>query len=230
VIAWLRAQDPAWRAGITHVSMHTSATYARAARLALPDAVVVVDRFHLVQLANRAVTEYRRELAWARRGRRGRKIDPEWAQRNRLLRAAETLTADENTRMHHAMRSADPSGGLEKCWQGKEMLRRLLALAGKNPDRNLIWNTLTDFYTHCADSEIAQLRRLAWTTHAWQPSIIEGLLTGISNGRTEGYNRIVRHVGRIAFGFRNTANHKRRIRFACTRRSRRAPTGAARSQ
>jgi transposase len=224
VIAWLAEQDPQWKAGITHVSMDTSATYARAARLALPDAVVVVDRFHLVALANRAVTEYRRELAWARRGRRGRKVDPEWAQRNRLLRAGESLTTDEATKMHDAMRVADPSGGLEKCWQGKEMLRALLALAGTDPDRNRIWNQLTDFYVHCADSEIHQLRRLAWTVYAWQPSIIEGLKTGISNGRTEGYNRIVKHVGRIAFGFRSTENHKRRIRFACTRSSRRAPT------
>ena len=224
VIAWLEEQDPEWRARITHVSMDTSATYARAARLALPNAVVVVDRFHLVALANRAVTEDRRELAWARRGRRGRKIDPEWAQRNRLLRAGETLTDDEAKKMHDAMRVADPSGGLEKCWQGKEMLRQLLALAGSDPDRNRIWNQLTDFYIHCADSEIAQLRRLAWTVYAWQPSIIEGLRTGISNGRTEGYNRIVKHVGRIAFGFRNQENQKRRIRFACTRQSRRAPT------
>jgi transposase len=124
-------------------------------------------------------------------------------------------------KLHDAMRTADPSGGLEKCWQGKEMLRRLLALAGTDPDRRVTWNTLTDFHTHCADSEIAQLRRLAWTVHAWQPSIIEDLRTGISNGRTEGYNRIVKHVGRIGFGFRNTENHKRRIRFACTRASRR---------
>ena len=224
VIAWLEAQDPQWRARITHVSMDTSATYARAARIALPDAVIVVDRFHLVALGNRVVTDYRRELAWARRGRRGRKIDPEWAQRNRLLRAGESLTAEESAKMHAAMRVADPSGGLEKCWQGKEKLRSLLALAGTGPDRSLIWKRLTDFYTHCADSEIPQLRRLAWTVNAWQPSIIEGLITGISNGRTEGYNRIVKHVGRIAFGFRNTENHKRRIRFACTRASRRAPT------
>ena len=226
VIAWLKEQNPEWRAAITHVSMDTSATYARAARLALPNAVVVVDRFHLVALANRAVTEYRRELAWARRGRRGRKIDPEWAQRNRLLRAGETLTDDESAKMHDAMRAADPSGGLEKCWRGKEMLRQLLALAGTDPDRSRIWNQLTDFYIHCADSEIAQLRRLAWTVYAWQPSVIEGLLTGISNGRTEGYNRIVKHVGRIAFGFRNQENHKRRIRFAGTRQSRLAPTRA----
>lgn len=224
VIAWLEQQDPEWRARITHISMDTSATYARAARLALPNATVIVDRFHLVALANRAVTEYRRELAWSRRGRRGRKSDPEWAQRNRLLRAAESLTVEETAKLHEAMRTADPSGELEKCWQGKEKLRQLLALAGTTPDRGVIWTRLTDFYQHCADSEIHQLRRLAWTVNAWQPSIIAGIQTGISNGRTEGYNRIVKHVGRIAFGFRNTQNQKRRIRFACTRASRRAPT------
>ena len=104
---------------------------------------------------------------------------------------------------------------LEKCWQAEELIRSLLGLArAGGPDRSLIWQRLTDFYTHCADSEIAQLRRLAWTVNAWQPSVIEGLMTGISNGRTEGYNRIVKHVGRIAFGFRNTGNQKRRIRFA----------------
>jgi len=224
LIDWLQLQDPEWLAGITHVSMDTSATYARAARLALPHAQIIVDRFHLVALGNRAITEYRRELAWTRRGRRGRKIDPEWAQRNRLLRAGETLTAEESAKMHAAMRSADPTGGLEKCWQGKELLRDLLKLAGTGCDRTAIFNALTRFYLHCAESDIAQLRRLAWTVNAWQASIIAGLLTGISNGRTEGYNRIVKHVGRIAFGFRNPVNHKRRIRYASTRRSRRAST------
>jgi transposase len=226
LIEWLQAQDPDWLANITHISMDTSATYARAARLALPDAVVVVDRFHLVALANKAVTDYRRELAWALRGRRGRKCDPEWAQRNRLLRAAETLTPDELAKVQDAVRRADPSGGLEKCWQGKELLRKLLKLAGTNPDRGRIFNALTAFYLHCADSEIAQLRRLAWTVHAWQNSIIAGLHTGISNGRTEGYNRIVKHIGRIAFGFRNQDNQKRRIRYACTRKSRTSTSSA----
>lgn len=63
--------------------------------------------------------------------------------------------------MRSAIRRADPTGGLEKCWQGKEMLRDLLNMAGAVPDRGRIWNALTDFYTHCADSGVAQLRRLA---------------------------------------------------------------------
>ena len=60
-----------------------------------------------------------------------------------------------------------------------------------------------------------------WTKN-FRPAGELGIFTGISNGRSEGYNRIVKHVGRIAFGFRNPTNHKRRIRFACTRASRRA--------
>ena len=84
------------------------------------------------------------------------------------------------------------------------MRRSLLTLAGTTRDRGMIWNRLTDFYLHCADSGFHQLRRIAWTVNAWQPSILAGIHTGISNGRTEGYNRIVKHIGRVAFGLRNT--------------------------
>ena len=80
VIDRIEAQTDAWRAGITHVAIDTSATYAKVVREALPHAIVILDRFHLVALANRAVTDYRRELAWTDRGRRGRKVDPEWAR------------------------------------------------------------------------------------------------------------------------------------------------------
>jgi len=89
----------------------------------------------------------------------------------------------------------------------------------------LVWQRLTDFQMFCADHiDIRQICRLAQTVDHWRSAIIEGIFTGISNGRSEGYNRIVKHIGRIAFGFRNPANQKRRIRFACTRASRRAAT------
>ncbi|MEO3936756.1 hypothetical protein V3N99_08350 [Dermatophilaceae bacterium Soc4.6] len=37
------------------------------------------------------------------------------------------------------------------------------------------------------------------------------------------FNRLAKHVGRDAFGFRNVINHRRRIRWACTRQHRRKP-------
>jgi len=110
VIAWLEQQDPQWRAATTHVSMDTSVTYARAARIALPHAVVVVDRFHLVQLANQALTEYRRELTGATAADAAARSTRNGRSGTGCSAPGETLTAEEAAKLHDAMRTADPSG------------------------------------------------------------------------------------------------------------------------
>ena len=55
----------------------------------LPNARLVVDHYHLVKLANDCVTKVRRRVIWEQKGRRGRQVDPAWANRRRLLRARE---------------------------------------------------------------------------------------------------------------------------------------------
>lgn len=76
VVEWLQAQPEPWRAAVTHVCMDLSASYAKAVRTALPNAVIVADRFHLVRLANDMLTEVRQRVTREYDGRRGRKIDP----------------------------------------------------------------------------------------------------------------------------------------------------------
>jgi Transposase len=44
--------------------------------------------------------------------------------------------------------------------------------------------------------------------------------TGITNARTEGYNRLAKQVKRVGCGFRNPEHSARRIRFHCTRKQR----------
>nr|WP_315901355.1 transposase [Rhodococcus sp. BP22] len=57
----------------------------------LSNAVLVVDHFHLVAKANDVVTKVRQRVTWDQRSRRGRVIDPEWANRGRLLRRRDRL-------------------------------------------------------------------------------------------------------------------------------------------
>lgn len=52
------------------MTIDLSASYLRAVTDALPHAVVVADRFHLVQLANDMVTEVRQHATRGVRGRR----------------------------------------------------------------------------------------------------------------------------------------------------------------
>ncbi len=89
-------------------------------------------------------------------------------------------------------------------------------------DPHLTRHRLHRFLSWCIDSRIPELLTLATTVDAWWPAINAFVLTGITNARTEGYNRLVKTVKRTACGFRNRENSARRIRFHCTRTQRAA--------
>lgn len=221
VSAWLSAQSQQFREQVTHVVIDPSAAYAAAVTAELlPNAAVVVDYFHLVKLANDAVTAVRRRVTFDTHGRRGRKRDPEWANRRRLLTSRERLSHNSFAKMCNTLVDHDHSGQILSAYIAKEELRTLLAAAAQQPDNSQIRARLYRFYTWCADADIPEITRLASTVETWWPAILAFLHTGLTNARTEGYNRLVKQVKRVACGFRNTENSRRRIRFHCTRAQR----------
>ena len=130
IVEWVEAQPDTWRAGISHVCLDLSASYAKAARLALPDAVLVADRFHLVRLANDMLTQVRQDATRTARGRRGRRRDPEWVNRRRLLTAHERLTETGFATMWNTLLDEGDLGvDVLHAYTVKELLRDLLALA-----------------------------------------------------------------------------------------------------
>ena len=223
VAEWIVEQPDSWRAGVTHVTIDLSASYLRAVTDALPHAVVVADRFHLVRLANDMLTEVRQRATRDVRGRRGRKRDPEWAGRRKLLLAHERLEPAVFAKVWNALIDAgDPGVEILHAYTVKESLRSLLALSGTNPDRVLIRDRLWRLYEQAATSTSPEVHRFAATIETWWPAIEAAIMTDYSNARSEGYNRLAKHAGRDAFGYRNVANHRRAIRWACTRQHRRA--------
>jgi transposase len=62
VIDWLRERTPQFREAIDYVAIDPAAVYATAIRTPglLPNATLVVDHFHLVRIANDALTRLRR--------------------------------------------------------------------------------------------------------------------------------------------------------------------------
>jgi transposase len=73
----------------------------------------------------------------------------------------------------------------------------------------------------CANAGIAELTTLAKTIETWWPAVRVFLQTGLTNARTEGTNRLIKHIKRTACGFRTRMNYRRRVRLHCTRQSRR---------
>ncbi|WP_461057853.1 ISL3 family transposase [Streptomyces pseudoechinosporeus] len=110
VLAWLAGTPLAWRQGVRFVAIDMSPSYRAAIRTGLPHATVVVDHFHVVQLANKTLNLVRRRLTRSVRGRRGRAGDPEWKARRKLLRNREDLTDAEFERMWNPLLDQGPIG------------------------------------------------------------------------------------------------------------------------
>jgi len=120
---WLNARTAAWRNRVEAVAIDQSEAFKKAITETLPNAAVSVDVFHLVQLANRAVTKVRQRLVRDRDHRRGRQIDPAWANRMLLLRGYDTLFARAKARLDRVFTVRRPHAELSAVWGVKEQLR-----------------------------------------------------------------------------------------------------------
>ncbi|PZR61515.1 MAG: ISL3 family transposase, partial [Chloroflexi bacterium] len=178
--------------------------------------------FHVVALANAAVTAVRRRVVWEQEGRRGRKADPAWANRRRLLTGRQRLSEKAFQAMFDSVIASDTTDQVLTAWVAKEELRNLLALARTGAARSVIAARLHSFYAWCARADIDELTTLATTVETWWPAILAFIDTGITNARTEGLNRLVKQSKRSACGYRNPTNGHRRIRLICTRTHRAA--------
>ena len=102
---------------------------------ALPHAVVVADRFHLVRLANEMVTKVRRRRVWEVHERRGRASDTPWKYRKLLTCAGDRLTVRQRIKLQdilaedvelavawgikeHVRLNRPGSGGGSQSWEG----------------------------------------------------------------------------------------------------------------
>jgi len=62
VAGFIGEQSEAWRHRITYGALDMSATYAAVYNVMLPRAAQVVDRFHVIALANRCLDSVRRRV------------------------------------------------------------------------------------------------------------------------------------------------------------------------
>ena len=204
---WLAARSPAWRDRVEVVAIDPSAAFRRAITDALPNAQISVDPFHMVQLANLMVTRVRQRLVRDREHRRGRKIDPAWANRRLLLRGYDTLSTRAKARLEHVFAADDPTFELSAAWGVKEQLRRLLHTATVEQARHE--KMILGCYVVAADMD--ETWRLWATIDTWWPAIEVLISTGVTNARTEAANTGIKQIKRTGRGYRNPAHYQARI-------------------
>src|SRR5215216_2701703 len=204
---WLGEQTDTFRNKIEIVVIDPSAPYASGIRAALPAALIAVDGWHLVALANQMVTEVRQRVTRDQLGRRGTAADPVWVNRRLLLTGTDHRSAKQWARLGRMLDEHDPTQEIGAAWGVKERLRMLL----KERESSKIRWRLADFYDAAIDAAMPETTRLATTIQTWWPAILVALTHDVSNARTEGFNRIIKQTKRVGCGYRNMINYQRRI-------------------
>lgn len=207
VATWLKARTPAWKQRITVVAIDPSAAFRKALRDHLPQAEISVDKFHLVKLANDMVTHVRQRRAREDKGRRGRQIDPSWANRTLLLRGADSLSQRAWERLDRVFRHDDPTDELGAAWSVKEQLRRLL----NTTTVEAAWEERMRLGYYVQVANMPETTKLYDTVVAWWPAIEVLIRTGATTAKVEAANTTIKNIKRTGRGFKNAANYKTRI-------------------
>src|SRR5215208_6632419 len=96
---WLTEHGVDVKVTVEHAALDPFRGYANAIRDELPDAVAVLDAFHVVKLTGQALDEVRRRVQQQTLHRRGHKNDPLYRVRRTLLTGDEHLTDRQRERL-----------------------------------------------------------------------------------------------------------------------------------
>lgn len=201
---WLKAQPEGFRPGIKVATLDPFRGYANAIDEQLPDAVTVLDAFHVVKLGSTMVDEIRRRVQKEATGKRGVKEDPLYRSRRLLLQGAEHLKKKQRTLLTELLEAGDKDGEVTIAWNAYQELRLIYYVP--HPDGPGQVQALLNKFGDCP---IPEVKRLCKTLKKWQTEICAYFDTkGASNGPTEAINGVIETTRRVARGFRNFENYR----------------------
>jgi transposase len=193
--------DPEPRVGeraakLEAISLDMGHGYAASARKHAPQAVICIDPYHVVQLANQALDEVRRaywnELRTLGDQDAARRFkDARWS----LLKKPEKLT-DKQAATLARLKAA--GGEVWRAYELKEAARGIFQPSLSIEDVELLIDRLL---SRLARSRLEPLIRLGKTIRKHRDGILAAIRLGINQGRTEALNNKVRLITRRAYGF-----------------------------
>jgi transposase len=194
LISSINERDSVWRAGIVTAALDPYRGYASALGTALgtalPDAVRVLDAFHVVRLAFATVDEVRRRIQREHTGHRGRRDDSLYGIRRLLRRSHDHHSEHSWERLLAGLDAGDTHDEqLTRTWVATQDLRLIYHSRARARADGLLYRWLT----YCADANIPELTRLARTIDSWRTELLAYFDTGgVSNGPTEATNLLIK--------------------------------------
>ena len=204
--SWLAERSKAWRDGVEVVAMDGFTGFKTATSEELPDAVAVMDPFHVVRLAGEALDLCRRRVQQDTCGHRGRTGDPLYSSRRTLHTGADLLTDKQHVRLD-ALFAKDVHVEVEATWR----IYQQMISAYRHHDRSQgrhIMSTLIDTLSAGVPGALTELITLGRTLKKRTADVLAYFdRPGTSNGPTEAINGRLEHLRGSALGFRNLTHY-----------------------
>jgi len=203
---WLEARPRQWRDGVEVVAMDGFTGFKTAAVQTLPQAVEVMDPFHVVRLAGDALEDVRQRVQRETLGRRGRKGDPLFNARRTLLTGQDLMTDRQWDRIRGLFTDI-AHAPVEAAWG----VYQKIVTAYRDPEpangRRLLEAVIHSLSTG-VPAGLPELRKLGSTLKRRAADILAYFdRAGTSNGPTEAINGRLEHLRGTALGFRNLTNY-----------------------
>ena len=203
---WLTERPQSWRNDVEVVAMDGFTGFKTAAAEELPDAVAVMDPFHVVRLAGDALDQCRRRVQQAIHGHRGYKDDPLYTSRRTLHTGADLLTDKQAQRLRELF-LADAHVEVEATWG---IYQRMIG-AYRQPDRTQgkkLMEKLIASISHGVPDALTEITTLGRTLKRRAADVLAYFdRPGTSNGPTEAINGRLEHLRGSALGFHNLTNY-----------------------
>lgn len=204
--AWLAARPESWRQGLEVVAMDGFTGFKTATTEELPDAVAVMDPFHVARLAGDALDRCRRRVQQDTRGHRGRAGDPLYRARRTLHTGADLLTERQHARIQ-ALFATDAHVEVEVTWG----VYQAMIAAYRDPDQatgRAKMEKLIASVSSGVPGALTEVTTLGRTLKKRAADVLAYFdRPGTSNGPTEAINGRLEHLRGTALGFRNLTHY-----------------------
>ena len=202
---FFRDQGAWWCEQVEIVVSDGSRSYQAAIAQYLPDALHVLDRFHVARWFTEGLTLVRRELQRRPPDQRPPTFEPDlFRARFTLLRRADHLTEAHQA---HLDRLFDAHPRLRTAWDALQELYQIYE-ADDLDAANEALGRFADLY---ATGQIPEYRDIVDTIIAWGEEILAYHSSRrASNGPIEGINNLLQVLRRVAHGFTNYDNYAAR--------------------
>ena len=187
--------DVPGRENVKNVVLDMSDPFKKFAKNHFPNAKLIADHFHVVRLLNPAINKARTEITGDQRSNPVRKL---------LLFNGKRLEYFERRALYQWL---DLHPKIHEIYHFKEALHGLYRCRGYNRAKR----ALVALLDRMALSELPEIKKLRKTLMKWKNEILNYFKTGITNGRTEGFNNLAKLLQKRAFGFKSFKNYRLRL-------------------